>query len=162
MNIDRRWLTPITAGAFLLSAVTGVLIFFHLDIGLNKLAHEWLSWLLVGAVVLHVTLNFGALRRHLSSRLGAGLLGLCMLVLALSFLSLGEKQEPPFMASIHALADTPITTLAQVARREPEDVREILRGEGLHPESDAQTLGELAGPNPHRQMLLLNKLLGQH
>ena len=35
-------------GAFTLSAVTGVLMFFHLDSGLNKAAHEWLSWAMVG------------------------------------------------------------------------------------------------------------------
>ena len=32
MNIRREWMTPITAGTFMLSAVTGVLIFFHSDL----------------------------------------------------------------------------------------------------------------------------------
>lgn len=36
----REWATPLTIGSFLLIAVTGVLMFFHLDSGLNKLAHE--------------------------------------------------------------------------------------------------------------------------
>jgi hypothetical protein len=40
MTIQREWVTPIAAGAFLISAVTGVLIFFHVDSGLNKVAHE--------------------------------------------------------------------------------------------------------------------------
>ena len=54
MSIKREWATPITIGAFLLSAVTGVLLFFHLDSGLNKLAHEWLSWVLLAAVAFDV------------------------------------------------------------------------------------------------------------
>jgi hypothetical protein len=51
MAIQRERVTPIAAGAFLLSAITGVLIFFHVDSGLSKLAHEWLSWALLGGVV---------------------------------------------------------------------------------------------------------------
>ena len=40
MTIRREWITPITAGAFLLSAVTGILIFFHIGTGLNKFGQE--------------------------------------------------------------------------------------------------------------------------
>ena len=70
MNVQRSWATPIAAGAFLLSAVTGVLIFFHVDSGLNKAAHEWLSWLLLGGVVLHVLANLGGFKRHFATRGG--------------------------------------------------------------------------------------------
>lgn len=44
MTISRNWATPLTIGSFLLMAVTGLLMFFHLDTGLNKAAHEWLGW----------------------------------------------------------------------------------------------------------------------
>ncbi|EWS63204.1 hypothetical protein Y695_03563 [Hydrogenophaga sp. T4] len=42
MNLakQRPWITPLVMGSFALSAVTGVLMFFHLDTGLNKAAHE--------------------------------------------------------------------------------------------------------------------------
>ena len=53
MKLQRDWITPITMGAFGLLAVTGVLMFFHLDSGLNEAAHEWLSWVLLGGVALH-------------------------------------------------------------------------------------------------------------
>jgi hypothetical protein len=65
---QREWVTPIAAGAFLLSAVTGVLIFFHVDSGLNKVVHEWLGWVLLGGVALHVIANFSGFRRHLGAR----------------------------------------------------------------------------------------------
>ena len=42
MKISREWATPLTIGAFGLMSVTGMLMFFHLDTGFNKLAHEWL------------------------------------------------------------------------------------------------------------------------
>ena len=40
MNLanQRPWITPLVMGSFALSAVTGVLMIFHLDTGLNKTA----------------------------------------------------------------------------------------------------------------------------
>ena len=40
MKLQRDWATPLTIGAFGLLAVTGVLMFFHPDSGLNKAVHE--------------------------------------------------------------------------------------------------------------------------
>ena len=60
MNLyaQRPWITPVVIGAFTLSAVTGVLMFFHLDSGLNKTAHEWLSWaMVIGVVLLALTFS---------------------------------------------------------------------------------------------------------
>jgi hypothetical protein len=160
MNIDRKWVTPLAAGAFLISAVTGVLIFFHADTGLIKAAHEWLSWALLSAVLLHAAANFAALKRHLKTRLGAGIVAAFALVLTASFfLSAGDRGEPPFMASVQALANAPIATLAQVAHKNPEQVRATLAAEGLAPTADTQTLAQLAGPNVGKRMRLLQKVL---
>lgn len=159
MAISRNWVTPIAGGAFLLSAVTGVLIFFHLDSGLNKLAHEWLSWLLLGGVVLHVVANLAAFKRHFTSCIGAGVMGAFAVLLAFSFVTVGARREPPFMASVRALSDAPLTTLAQVARKSPEQVKAVLAAEGLTAASDTQSLGELAGPDMGTRMRLLKKVL---
>lgn len=113
LSIKRDWATPLTAGAFVLLATTGVLMFFHADSGRNKLAHEWLSWVLLAGVALHVTANFKAFTNHLRGRKARVLIGVFVTVLIGSFLPLGTKQrgEPPFTISVHALAKTPLTTL---------------------------------------------------
>ena len=159
MNIQRSWATPIAAGAFLLSAVTRVLIFFHVDSGLNKAAHEWLSWLLLGGVVLHVLANLGGFKRHFATRGGLAVMGAFALVLALSFIAPAAEDEPPFMASVRALSDAPLSTLALVARQTPEALRAKLAAEGLQPSSDTQTLGELAGPDMRRRTRILARVL---
>ena len=68
MKIKREWATPVTVGAFILMATTGILMFFHLDTGLNKEAHEWLGWVMIAGVALHVFSNWkpftGHLRKH--------------------------------------------------------------------------------------------------
>lgn len=160
MPIQRNWVTPIAAGAFMLSATTGVLMFFHIDTGLNKLAHEWLSWVLLGGVALHVTANFDGFKRHLGARRGQLLMGVFALVLLLSFVGAGEKDEPPFAPPIRALAAVPLTTLAQVARLTPEQLRERLAQTGVQPTSDEQTLGQLVGSDMRRQVHVLGKLFG--
>ncbi|MEO5326675.1 MAG: DUF4405 domain-containing protein [Magnetococcus sp. THC-1_WYH] len=159
MAIQREWVTPVTMGAFLLSAVTGVLIFFHVDSGLNKVAHEWLSWVLLGGVVLHVIANFGGFKRHFDARRGRLLMGVFVLVLFLSFFGSGRKGEPPFAPPIRALSAVPLATLAQVAGVTPGQLRERLVKAGLQPMSDRQSLSELIGSDLRRQVQTINNIL---
>ncbi|MCI5121486.1 MAG: DUF4405 domain-containing protein, partial [Candidatus Electrothrix sp. AUS4] len=86
MKMTRDWITPITTGAFLLTAVTGVLLFFHVATGLNKEVHEWLSWVFLIGAVLHLALNFGPFKKYLTQRKGQVLMGSFVLLLALSFI----------------------------------------------------------------------------
>lgn len=158
MTIQREWATPVAAGAFLLSAATGVLIFFHVDSGLNKVAHEWLSWVLLGGVVLHVIANFGAFKRHLGNRRGQWLMGLFALVLLLSFINTGDKNAPPFAPPLRALSAAPLTTLAQVARIPPEELRARLLKAGLQATSDQQSLNDLTGPDLRKQIQVMGTI----
>jgi hypothetical protein len=120
MKIQRQWVTPITAGAFLLSAVTGFLIFFHLDSGLNKPFHEWMGLVLITGAILHVTANFAGLKSHLTVQRGKLLIGIFVVALLVSFAPIGDEGEPPFMQPIRALSHASLTTLAQVAQVTPE------------------------------------------
>lgn len=160
MAIQREWVTPLAAGAFLLLGVTGVLMFFHVDSGLNKLAHEWLSWVLLAAVVLHVFVNFSGFERHLGTRRGQLLLGAFLMALGVSFLG-GGTGEPPFVAPVRALSAAPLATLAEVARVSPEVLRERLVAAGLQPASDTQSVAELTGPDVRRQMHVLETVFAE-
>jgi hypothetical protein len=158
MNIQRSWVTPITAGAFLLSAVTGVLIFFHIDSGANKFVHEWLSWILLGGALLHTTANFAGLKLHLRTRRGQALVGVFAVALMMSFIPLGGGGEPPFIAPVRALGEANLTTLAQVAQVTPAQLRDRLGKAGVHVDSDQQTLAELVGPDARKQMKVLSSV----
>lgn len=160
MNIQRSWVTPITAGAFLLSGVTGILIFFHMESGANKFVHEWLGWLLLVGAALHVAVNFAGLKSHLASMRGKVVLGVFAAALVASFIPIGgESGEPPFMQPIRALSQAPLTTLAQVAKVTPEQMREKMMKEGLQPTSDQQSLSDLVGPDTRKQMHVLGKIM---
>lgn len=159
MKIQRNWVTPLTAGAFLLSAVTGVLIFFHVETGANKFVHEWLGWVLLVGAALHVLANFGGLKSHLATARGKWVIGVFVLVLAASFIPLGGGDVPPFVQPIRALSNVPLTTLAQVAQVSPAQLRERLLQAGIASETDQQSVSELVGPDVKKQMRVLGAVL---
>lgn len=166
MNVNREWVTPLLAGAFLLMAVTGVLMFFHLDTGLNKAAHEWLGFLVVVAAALHIGLNFKGLKKNLSVPLGRMTLAVMVVVLLATFLPLGNEEGKggkgggrPFAASVNALASTDLKTLALVANTTSDDIRARLSAQGITSQSDQQSIKELVGEDFGKQMHTLRDVL---
>ena len=85
MKFERKWVTPLVGGSFLLIAVTGILMFFHVDTGLNKVAHEWLGLLMVVAIILHIMLNFKGFKNSFDTFSGRVINGIFIVLLALSF-----------------------------------------------------------------------------
>ncbi|MFV0279147.1 MAG: DUF4405 domain-containing protein [Rhodoblastus sp.] len=134
MKISREWATPLTVGIFAIMAVTGVLMFFHRDIGFNKLAHEWLGWAMIAGVFAHVVANWFAFKRYfLSSNLARGLMGACTVVLALTFITPpGAKRQasPPVMA-MRAVISAPLASIAPVAGKSAETLIDDLARAGI-------------------------------
>jgi hypothetical protein len=161
MNLatQRHWITPFVIGSFLLMAVTGVLMFFHLDSGLNKSAHEWLGWAMLAAVGLHLVNNMNAFKRYFSQTTGRVVMAVFAVVLAMSFVSLnGQSSKPPFLAPIKALSQAPLNVVAQVAGMSTAQLREQLASQGIASQNDNQTLIALVGDDQRRQMETLGKL----
>jgi hypothetical protein len=159
MKLQRDWITPLTMGAFGLLAVTGVLMFFHLDSGLNKTAHEWLSWVLLAGVALHAGVNWPGLRRHLAGWRGRAVLGVFALLLVASFVPTGADSQPPFVVPLRALAEAPLPVLAQVARTTPEAMRQRLAQAGFPAAAETDSVARLVGPDPRRQTRVLATVL---
>lgn len=90
LTLSRQWVTPLLTGSFLLSAVTGILLFFKIHLGLVKPFHEWLSWMLVIASMLHVILNAAPLCKTLRPRLGRIIMVVFVLLTLASLLPLGD------------------------------------------------------------------------
>jgi hypothetical protein len=134
VRISRDWATPLTIGAFGLMSVTGLLMFFHLDTGFNKLAHEWLSWLMVAGVAAHAIVNWPAFRRHFtSSRQGRAIIAVSAVALALTFVSLpGQKGAPPHILAMKALTRAPIARVATLAGRPADQLIDELAKAGIN------------------------------
>lgn len=162
MALSSKIVTPLTLGAFLLSAVTGILIFFHLDSGANKLVHEWLSWLLLVGVALHGYIHFNLIKGYLRTRSGLLIVLACLLILALSFLPLSQGGgKPRFVRPITALANAPLTTLAAVARISPQELEARLQKAGFRPGPEDQSLRDVVGNGLGKQMQVLEQVLAE-
>jgi hypothetical protein len=142
----RDWATPLTIGSFTLIAITGVLMFFHLDTGLNKAAHEWLGWALLAGVILHASVNLGAFKRYFQRRGAQLVIGLFIALLGLSFVSLpGSESKPPYIKATEALLAAPVSVVAQVAGKDTQFLLNQFRQAGIQVTAEqnlAQTLGD--------------------
>lgn len=144
----RTWATPVTIGSFVLMAVSGVLMFFDIVPGYLSFAHEWFSWLFVAGVAGHVAVNWRPLTRHLQTGWGRASVGLLAAVLLVSTFSFGRITAPQLKWPIvEALVEAPLSTLADLTRREPAAVVERLRIHGIvaTPEQSIAQLAEAHG-----------------
>ena len=135
IKISRDWATPLTIGSFGLMAVTGILMFFHLDSGLNKTAHEWLGWLMVAGVAAHAVANWNAFKRHfVVGRMGQRILAVSALVIAGSFLSFSnggrEGGAPPALA-LKAVMKAPLSSVAPLSGKPVDQLIGELRSAGV-------------------------------
>lgn len=140
----RTWATPLTIGAFVLMAGTGVAMFFEWNDGLTTVVHQWLSWLFLIGVGGHIALNFRPLKNHLKSRRGQASVALFACVLAASFFSWGRITGPQLKGPIErALVDAPLWALAGATHTEPQALLARLKAQGITASSE-QSIGELS------------------
>lgn len=164
MRISREWATPLTIGVFGIMAVTGVLLFFHLDAGLNKVAHEWLGWAMIAGAAAHVAANWLPFKRYLlSSNLARGIVGASVVVLAASFVSPPggkARMSPPVMA-MKAVARAPISTVAPLAGRTAEQLVADLGKAGIAVPNASASLESVIGGNRELEGRAMRTLFGQ-
>jgi hypothetical protein len=142
--LRRDWATPLTIGAFLLMALTGLAMFFHLETPLQKEVHEWAGWLMVTGVALHVVVNWMAFKRYFQALpRGLGIVSVFALVTLGSFFvrgaANGEAGSPPAVA-INALTRAPIAQVAPLFGKTPQQAREQLAAAGIVLQGDEATL----------------------
>jgi len=132
-----------------LSAVTGIMLFFKVELGLVKPVHEWLSWLLVVGTALHLAVNWRPTVRYISKPVGAGILLVFLLLICVSFAPLGGEKHGgnPFIRITDNLAQAPLSAVAQIANHGDEEVVEILKSKGVRTDGKDQTIREIATQN---------------
>lgn len=151
----KEWATPLTIGSFVLIAATGVLMFFHLDTGLNKVAHEWLGWVMLAAVALHGAQHLKSLKRHFTRPGALALIGVFVSLLAASFISPpGKPDKPPHILAAQAVLDAPIDQVAALAGKDTPTLLAQLQSAGIPAAAD-KSLRAASGTERDRQMKAL-------
>jgi len=112
----RKWATPLTMGAFLLAAGTGLGLFFEVRWGFVKPIHEWFSLALVAAGILHGMDHWKGISKHWSGWWGKGFVIAFALILGLAFLPGGKKEPWPSMQKMsNALGNASVQEVAKLA-----------------------------------------------
>lgn len=151
----RTWATPLTIGAFVLMAGTGMVMFFEWNRGLRTVVHQWFSWLFLVGAGGHIAANVRPLTNHLKSRWGKACVVSFMVILAASFFSWGRITGPQLKMPIEqALVDAPLWALAGTMRTEPDALVARFKAHGIAATRD-ESLRELAT----RQRIGENRLL---
>lgn len=68
MKLSRNFVTPFITVVFIVVAITGLLMFFHVFDGYTEVAHEILGLFFVIFSVLHVIINWKSLKIHFNKR----------------------------------------------------------------------------------------------
>ncbi len=147
MKLSREWATPLTMGSFSLMSVTGILMFFHWDTGLNKVAHEWLGWLMVVGAIAHAAVNWnGFCRYFMTGTMGRAILVFSLLVTAGSFVSVSGKGQdglPPHVMAVKAVTNAPLTTVAELSGKPVDQLMNQLKNAGIPVVSQSASVGSV-------------------
>lgn len=158
-----RWATPLTIGSFIISAVTGILIFFHINIGLVKPSHEWLSWLMVIGVAAHITVNWKVFLRYFSTakKLSLSLIIGCCALTILSIIPLGANTQggPPMMKAANIMNSAPLTQVASLMGQDVNLLTSKLQNKQYKVSNINASLNQIAKDNDTQAMQLLNIIL---
>ncbi len=152
----RTWATPLTIGSFLLMAATGLLMFFHLDSGLNKVAHEWAGWVMVAGVLAHIALNWRAFAVYFKRPAAVKIMALCAVVLVGSFLPVSGGSSPvrPVMM---AVAQSSVGTAIELSGLPQQEAPSRLEAAGYAAGMDTP-LPDLTGGDRAKEMEILSLL----
>lgn len=128
-----RYATPFTTGLFVVSLVSGVLIFFHIGSGAFKGMHEWLSMALILPFVLHLWRNwrpFVAYFKHLPMAVA---LVVSLIAGGLFFIPTdgGNAGGPPQIAFLRALLRNTVSDIAPLVGETPESLTARLNAAGF-------------------------------
>jgi len=143
-----QYATPFTTGLFLVSAISGVALFFHWQNALFHSMHEWLSMVLLVPCIFHIWKNWTPLVGYLRRKALVLPLAICALA-AVAFMvpALGGGSSSggnPARRIIPLLTQAKLTDLAPILHTTPDLLIATLRRHGLDATSGDETLTSVA------------------
>ncbi len=140
----RNLATPLIAGAFIVSASTGLMIFFDFEPGIVEPVHEWMSWVLVSGAVLHLLVNWKAFTDYLSQKTGGLFIGTAVVLVLLSLYPWMEEEEDARKKAVKSLEKASLITVSGVAGADLNRLLEKLSGKGISVVDSEDSIEEIA------------------
>lgn len=141
-----RFGTPLTVGLFLVSAVSGVALFFHIAPASFREMHEIVSLALLLPVGVHLWRNWNPFLNYFKRAAMPAALALSLAIAgAFAYQSSGEASRGnPAMAVVSLAQTAPLSDLAPVLKLDETDVLKRLEAFGIKQPSADETIAAIA------------------
>ncbi|WP_417271011.1 DUF4405 domain-containing protein [Celeribacter sp.] len=147
----RKFATPLTVGTFLVTGVTGTLWYFHIVTDAGRWLHEIIGLVMMGAVALHLILNWRAFLTYFKRPIA--------LVLMIGFLAMtiggyvipeSETEGGPRggVAAIMMFGEKDLATLAPVFGVDADGLTSKMIAAGYEDATATSTVIDLVGAEP--------------
>lgn len=140
-----RYGTPLTAGLFTVSAVSGVALFFHRSPRTFHAMHEWLSVVLLAPFALHMLKNWKPLLAYAKRK--TLLIPLVLsLAVAVPFALTAGKGRPanPATQAVAVMTQARLADLAPVLQATPDELLSHLQQHGYKAGATTDTVAAIA------------------
>lgn len=144
----RSWATPLIIGSYLITGISGVMLFFHLGESLIKEAHEWIGMLFAIGATLHITSHWTPFKRYFTRPLAVSVIAVS-LVAGTTFIvgAAGEEGGSPVRAVMHTIEQAPLATVAQLQQRDERELVTLLEGAGYEVTDVGESVQTIAAVN---------------
>lgn len=138
--------TSLTTLIFIVLAVTGVMMFFHILDNYTKLTHEMLGLAFVIVAVLHTIANWNALKRYFSKKVFLISFVLIALIVSFFIYRVGERGTNPKTTLIVSMLQTNIVTAAKVLKVDEKTLSDVFTKKGIQYKRE-ETFSEISKKN---------------
>ncbi|HEY9081495.1 DUF4405 domain-containing protein [Magnetovibrio sp.] len=142
----QKYATAATAATFMIVAVSGVLLFFHLGEAQLMGVHEWLGLTFVGAAVFHVTRHLKTFSTLLSKRRTHALFAVTAMIAAAMIVpaSFQSNTGNPMKQFVGTASTAPIAVVAAMVGKTPQQLIVQFTQAGVDGVVPSQSLNDIA------------------
>lgn len=69
MKLNRKYITPLITLTFVITGISGIMMFFHIMDGYTEVLHEFMGLFLVILSILHIIVNWEVLKKHFKKKI---------------------------------------------------------------------------------------------
>ena len=130
MKLNRKYITPLIALVFIVVALTGILMFFHVFDGYTEVVHEFLGISFVGCAIFHVIANWPSLKTHFGKNVFIPA-AIIVSALSITIVTLERINVPIDIVLIEKMAAAPIADSFKVLKVDYADASLALEKNGI-------------------------------
>jgi amino acid transporter len=141
MKLNRNYITPFITLVFLVVAISGLLMFFHLFDGYTEVVHEFLGIGFVTVAVFHIIVNWKPLSSHFKKKVFLPT-AIAVLLISLTFIVAEKINQPVDMILIKKIVKAPLPDAFKALGINYTKAAKALENKGI-PIGNAKTMEEI-------------------